>query len=58
MCERRDARDAQNAAADDLATACMRLCENEVGHSLKVAWDAVIGEPIPEHLTDLLRGLK
>lgn len=57
MCERRDAREAQNAAADQLAFACQRLCENDLTPGLRKVYDSTLFEPIPFKLSELLRRL-
>jgi hypothetical protein len=59
MCKRSDTREAQvvqDDAADALIAAC--VCADSIGMSLRGVYATVAREPIPEKLTELLRGLR
>lgn len=52
MCDRRDARMVQDAAADELTRACARPCRGQI--SLRHYYNRVVGETIPENLLNIL----
>lgn len=58
MCERRDARRAQNEAADALAEACRMMCPDEIGTALRKVYDETLKVPVPDHLKSLVDRLQ
>lgn len=58
MCERREARNAQDAAAEALTIACIDVCRNHIGVGLKKVFDDTVNEAIPERFKELLGRLQ
>lgn len=60
MCERRNARKAQDAAAEALTLACLNVvCPNDpLGAALQVAFDEVVREVVPARLAEALEKLR
>jgi hypothetical protein len=59
MCERRDAREAQDAAARRLTEACRHImCPDDMGAALKRVYDDTLDEPVPYALLQLVGRLQ
>lgn len=58
MCELREAKAAQNAAAEQLTAVCLSMCTDDIGMTVKSVWDSVLLERIPDDMRALIEKLK
>jgi hypothetical protein len=58
VCERDDARAAQNAAADVLTAVCAGLCADPISAALHALYDATLVEAVPDDLRAIVQRLQ
>lgn len=57
MCERKDARAAQDNAADALTAACTGVRSDKIGRALKAIYNSTLFEPLPDDMAALVKRL-